>query len=123
MKKLLFSMTLLCLVSAAGFAQSENVSNDKMKNGSFEIISKTPRGSSSYLLKCIRTGWDFGRNPVISMPKYWTPGGVAGRIALRVIDKNKPGKNRMFSMAINRSGWKATAISIAVMNFSLEHTV
>ena len=53
MKKLLFSMTLLCFVSAAGFAQSENVSNDKMKNGSFEIISKTPRGSSSYLLKCI----------------------------------------------------------------------
>ena len=94
MKKLLFSMTLLCLVSAAGFAQSENVSNDKMKNGSFEIISKTPRGSSSYLLKCIRTGWDFGRNPVISVPKYWTPGGVAGRIALRVIDKNKPGEEQ-----------------------------
>ena len=69
-------------------------SADIMKNGSFEEIVKTPKGSSRYLLDCIRKGWDFGKNPVVSVPRYWTPGGVTDRISFRIIDKNKPGEEK-----------------------------
>lgn len=92
MNKIYCSAAVLLFSVMTAFTAENN--NDKMKNGSFEIISKTPKGSSQYLLKRIRAGWDFGRNPVISMPKHWTPGGVTGRIQLRVIDKNKPGEEK-----------------------------
>ena len=91
MKKLFAE--ILCAAAICSVSAGESL----LQNGGFEEITQYAKGTTKWLLRQIKGGWDVDSGPLAELPKFWMPNGGKGKIRVITVGENDENKENVHS--------------------------